>query len=294
MDWSKRRQQFRKILAGKKCINPASIYDPVSARIAEDLGYECGMYAGSTGLLQVLGAPDIMLLTLSEFVAQALRINRAGSVPLVCEVDNGYGNALNVMRTVQELETAGVSAICVEDTKGPRPYGPSGDLQLVSMDEAVGKMRAALAARQDKSLVIAGRTQGLANQPLKEVATRCAAYEKAGVDAIFLGRAKTRKQLEAVREKIKIPLFLGSVDPQGELADKNYLASMGVKTALQGHQGMRASVQAVYDTMKALRDGANPKTLKGLASAELMEKVTRRKDYQKWTKDYLGGDLGGH
>ena len=294
MDWSKRRKKFRAIMQGRKCVHPASTYDPITARIAEDLGFECGMYAGSVASLAVLGDPDVMVLTLSEFAEQAMRIGRASSLPLICEVDNGYGNALNVRRTVEELETAGVVAINVEDTLGPRPYGPDSKMKLVSIDEGVGKMRAALAARQDKSLVIAGRTRALRVAPIKEVVARCVAYEKAGVDAMFLAGAKNRKQLEAVRDAIRIPIFLGSVEADGELGDKDYLGKMGVKIALQGHLGIRASVQAIYDTMKALRGGTNPKAIKGLASADLMRKVSREDAYQAAAKDFLGGPLEGH
>ena len=121
MNWTERRRRFRAILAGDKCYHPASVYDPLSARIAEDLGFEVGMFAGSTASLTVLGAPDLIVLTLTEFAQQALRINRACNVPLLVDADHGYGNALNVMRTVQELETAGVAALTVEDTVLPRP-----------------------------------------------------------------------------------------------------------------------------------------------------------------------------
>src|SRR4051794_27194801 len=111
MHWTDRRQRFRAILTGSRCIHPGSVYDPLSARIAEDLGFEVGMYAGSTASLTVLGAPDLIVLTLTEFAQQALRIGRAGNLSLMVDADHGYGNALNVKRTVEELETAGVSAM---------------------------------------------------------------------------------------------------------------------------------------------------------------------------------------
>jgi oxaloacetate decarboxylase len=103
MHWSDRRQRFRAVLSGSRCVHPGSVYDAMSARIAEDLGFEVGMFAGSTGSLSVLGAPDIIVLTLTEFAAQAYRINRAGNLPLMVDADHGYGNALNVKRTVEEL-----------------------------------------------------------------------------------------------------------------------------------------------------------------------------------------------
>ncbi|HET6197953.1 MAG TPA: isocitrate lyase/phosphoenolpyruvate mutase family protein, partial [Acetobacteraceae bacterium] len=100
MHWTDRRTRFRAVLNGTACVHPGSVYDPISARIAEDLGFELGMFAGSTASLTVLGAPDLIVLTLSEFAQQAYRINRAGGLPLMVDADHGYGNALNVKRTV--------------------------------------------------------------------------------------------------------------------------------------------------------------------------------------------------
>src|ERR1044072_11739 len=157
-DWTKRRQKFRAILQGKRCVHPGSVYDAISARMAEDIGFECGIFAGSTGSLVVLGAAHLIVLTLSEFADQAYRINRAGELPLLVDADHGYGNALNVMRTVEELENAGVAALSIEDTDLPRGYGPSDNAKLLSLEEGVGKMKAALAARRDPDMVIAGRT----------------------------------------------------------------------------------------------------------------------------------------
>src|SRR5450432_3561793 len=153
MNWTPRRERFRAILAGATCVHPGSVFDPISARIAESIGFEIGMLAGSTASLTVLGAPDLIVLTLTEFAAQAYRICRAGELPLLVDADHGYGNALNVRRTVEELETAGVAALTIEDTVLPRPFGAD-KVTLVSLAEGAGKMRAALDARQDKRLVI--------------------------------------------------------------------------------------------------------------------------------------------
>ena len=123
MDWTDRRERLRSIIAGPRCIYPGSVFDAISARIAEDLGFEAGMFAGSIASFTVLGAPDIIMLTLTEFAQQAYRINRAGKLPLLVDADHGYGNALNVKRTVEELETAGVAGLTIEDTALPTPYG---------------------------------------------------------------------------------------------------------------------------------------------------------------------------
>ena len=284
MDWKNRRERYRATLAGDDCVHPGSVFDAMSARIAEDLGFEVGMFAGSTGSLSVLGAPDLIVLTLTEFAGQAYRINRAGGLPLMVDADHGYGNALNVKRTVEELETAGVAALTIEDTVLPRTFG-DGNTSLISIDEGVGKMRAALAGRQDSSLVIAGRTSAMAVNGVEDTLARVKAYEQAGVDAIFLVGVQTRAQLETVASVAKVPLMLGTLS--AELRDRAYLARQGVRIALQGHQPIMAAVRAVHDTLKALRDGTPPSEIAGVASVELMKRVTRAEDYDRWTQDFL-------
>ena len=153
-----RRERFRAHLGADRCLVPASIFDAFSARIAEDLGYEIGMVGGSTASLAILGAPDLIVLTLTEFAEQARRIARASNLPFMVDADHGYGNALNVMRTVEELETAGVAALTIEDTALPQAYGQGSETRLLSLDEGAGKMKAAVAARRDPSLIIVGRT----------------------------------------------------------------------------------------------------------------------------------------
>jgi oxaloacetate decarboxylase len=283
---NERRGQFRALLAGKRCIYPGSVYDALSARIAEDLGFEAGMLAGSVASLAVLGAPDLVVLTLSEFTEQARRICRAGGLPLIVDADHGYGNALNARRTVEELELAGVAALTIEDTLLPAPFGSKKD-QLVPAAEAVGKMRAALSARRDPALVVVGRTSALPFSGVEEAITRAKAYEAAGVDALFFVGMKSRAQLDAIAPEVRLPIFLGSVG--AELMDRDYLSSRGVRVCLQGHQPFMAAVRAVHDTLKALREGAPPSRIAGVASAELMKRVTRDDDYRRWTSEFLGG-----
>jgi carboxyvinyl-carboxyphosphonate phosphorylmutase len=286
MHWTDRRRRFRALLAGNRCIHPGSVFDPISARIAEDLGFELGMFAGSTASLTVLGAPDLIVLTLSEFAAQAYRINRAGNLPLLVDADHGYGNALNAKRTVEELETAGVCALSLEDTDLPMPFG-SAKPRLVPIAEGVGKMKAALTGRQDPDLCIAGRTSAVAITGLDDAIARGKAYEAAGVDALFFVGVRTRAELDAISAATTVPLILGGGSP--DLSDLDYLGARRVRVALQGHQPFAAAVKAVHDTLKALREGTPAAKLSGVADAELMKRVTRDADYTRWTKDFLGG-----
>jgi oxaloacetate decarboxylase len=286
MNWTDRRERFRAILAGGRCVHPGSVFDPISARIAESLGFEIGMFAGSTASLTVLGAPDLIVLTLSEFAAQAYRICRAGDLALLVDADHGYGNALNVQRTVQELETAGVAGLTIEDTVLPRPFGED-KVTLVSIAEGVGKMRAALSGRQDKLLAIAGRTSAVSVTGIDDAVARAKAYEAVGVDAMFFTGVQTREQLDALSAAVTIPLILGGVGDA--LSDLDYLSERRVRICLQGHQPIMAAIRAVHETLSALRAGTPPKQLANLPSPDLMELVTRDADYGRWTKEFLGG-----
>jgi len=285
MNLTDRRERYRAVLAGDQCVHPASVFDPISARIAEDLGFEVGMLAGSIASFTVLGAPDIIVLTLTEFAQQIHRICRAGNLSLMVDADHGYGNALNVKRTVEELESAGVSALTIEDTVLPRRFG-TGETELISIEEGVGKMKAALSGRQDPSLVVAGRSSALSVTGVEDAIRRTKAYEAAGVDAMFLSGATTKAEVEAVRAEVKIPLMLGGAG--GELSDRDFLSANGVRIALQGHLSFSASVKAIYDTLKSLRDGVAPGDLTDtLATPGMMGKVTRRADYDNWTEEFM-------
>jgi carboxyvinyl-carboxyphosphonate phosphorylmutase len=284
MNWTDRRKRFRAVLTGTRCVHPGSVYDAISARIAEDLGFELGMFAGSVASMAVLGAPDLIVLTLSEFAGQAYRINRAGNLPLMVDADHGYGNALSVKRTVEELETAGIGGMSIEDTELPNPFGTTKP-RLVSIAEGVGKMKAALAGRQDPALCIAGRTSAIQITGLDDAIARGKAYEAVGVDALFFVGIKTRAELDAISAATKLPIIMGGV--AGELTDLDYLAARRVRIALQGHQPFAAAVKAVHETLKALRDGVQPGKLPGVADAELMKRVTREADYARWSKDFL-------
>jgi carboxyvinyl-carboxyphosphonate phosphorylmutase len=230
------------------------------------------------------------MLTLTEFAQQAYRINRAGKLPLFVDADHGYGNALNVKRTIEELETAGVAGITIEDTALPTAYGATAP-SLIPIAEGVGKMKAALAGRQDKRLVIIARTSAMAMTGLEDTIARLKAYEAVGVDMLFMAGVKTRAQLDAVAAAVKLPLFLGSAGP--ELYDLDYLSARHVSVCLQGHLPFLAAVNAVHETLKALRSGTPPADIKTGASSDLMKKVTRQADYAKWSKDFLNAGLGG-
>ncbi len=285
MTFRQRREKLRSVLCGSSCIRPGSVYDAISIRIAEDLGFEVGMFGGSVASLAVLGDPDIALITLTELAEQMRRMSRAASLPVLVDVDHGYGNALNVRRTVQELEAAGAAGLTIEDTLLPQAFGEA-KTQLISLQEGVGKMRAALDGRGDGSLVIMGRTGAASISSLDDAIARAKAYEATGVDALFFTGIKTRAELEALTAATRLPIVLGGA-PE-EMSDLDYLAQQRVRIALQGHAPFAAAALAVYETLKALREGTSPKQLKGLASSDLTNQVTRDGVMKARAAQFLG------
>lgn len=287
MNPERQRERLRALLSGTDCAYPASVFDPASARSAESLGFEACMLAGSVASLAILGAPDKILITLSELASLAGRIAQATALPLLVDADHGYGTALNVARTVAELEMAGVSGLTIEDTMLPTPYGTSGKGALISRAEGIGKMRAAVAARGGPGLVVVGRTSGLAIAGLDEAIERIQAYEGAGVDAIFVTGIRDKPEVAALSAAATVPLILGQT-PADVMADRQFLAAHRVRLCLQGHAPIAAAIQAAHDALAGLRTGTAPDALPGVAPRTLMDLISRAHEYEAAESEYLG------
>ena len=297
MNFTQRREQFRAILAGDKCVRPAPVHDAISAVMAEDLGFEIGFMPGPIAQATLLAAPNhhIVPMTLSELAEHCRHMCRATtSISIFVGAKHGFGNALNVMRTVEELEDAGVSCLLIDDMVEPIPFGSemrgsSGHLtvaesQLVPLEEHLGRMKAALAARQDPSMVITVRCSGIPVEGAPEAIRRVKAYEKLGVDGILLDGI-TSEALEAVHAETKLPLMVGQ---QGDQYDNQFLAANGVRMGQAGNLTFRASVKAMYDTLKALREGKTTADLAPtLISPELLARATRQEQYNEWFKNFM-------
>ena len=286
MNHTEQRKRLRALFAGSQCLSPASVYDALSARVAAAVGYQIGMLAGSVASNTTLAAPDLIVLTLTEFADQVRRIMRASNLSLVVDADHGYGNALNAMRTVQELEHAGVSALSIEDTALPTPFGQAaGKESLTSIEEGVGKLRAAVAARSDPALIIAGRTSALKIEGIEGALARVKAYAVTGVDAIFIVGLEKLEQLDAIHAAVKLPIIIGSAPPA---LKREELAARGARIVLQGHQPVAAAVKALHDCYSHLYNGGAPADLQAMiASAQEMEKLTDGETIKKWQSEYL-------
>ena len=281
---SDKRNRLRAILQGDVCKSPATVWDALSARVAEAAGFECGILSGAICAATVLGTPDHALHTLSEFAAQVRVITRASELSVFADADQGYGNALNVMRTVEELEHAGLAGLSIEDLALPTQFGRHGAPELIGIPEAIGKLKAALSARRDPSLLIVARTASLRMEPIGQVVERARAYAGTGVDALFLTRLKTLADLDAIRAAVDIPIIVGRAH---ELA-RTDLEARGVRFRLQGHAVLPAVAKAMYDTYLHFKADGDPEALAPkLATPEHMAQLLRSEDYQRWSETYL-------
>jgi carboxyvinyl-carboxyphosphonate phosphorylmutase len=283
---TERRQRFRNHLAGITCVQPASVFDPITARIADALGFEIGMLGGSVASAVVLGAPDVAVLSLTELAQQAQRVTRASDISLVVDADHGYGNALGVMRTVHELENAEVSAMTIEDSSLPAAFGASGSEPLISTNEMTAKLRAALEARADPATVIIGRTHAMRSEGLESTLARARAYAATGVDAIMVVNMPNEVDVSALEAAGDLPLVIGG--PVSPMTNEQ-LAAHRVRVVIRGHAVLQATVKAVYEALSRQAAGqAAPEYADLLASTEQMGVATGTEIYERLRQDYLG------
>jgi carboxyvinyl-carboxyphosphonate phosphorylmutase len=280
------RERFRTVLSRPDCTLAANIFDPLSARIAHMLDYEVCFLSGSVHKVANLAMPDTVLVNMSDLVDVCRRITRIADVSLMHDGEDGFGNAVNVVRSVKELEAAGVAAIEIEDAIPPTQFNQK-SLGLFSQAEQMGKLEAAVAARTDPMTVIVARTTALAEFPLEEALERIKAYSQTGVEAIRLAGLKTREQLEAVHQATSLPLTVLS-PPDNMMDDMDFLAANGVSIVMAGNPALGMAIQAIYDSFKHLKDGGSVADLAPReANAELIRQVNRTDEFIQLQEQYL-------
>ncbi len=276
---TERRSALRQVLEGERLQVPASVFDPVSARIAGEVGFAVGFLSGALVSFARLGSPDLGLLTLDELAAQARQVTRAADLPILADGDHGYGNALNVRRMIEELELAGVAGVAIEDTDLPVGSGPQ---RLIAVELACGKLRAALQARSDPNLVIIGRTS-LATQSRDQLAERVEAYANVGVDGLFLTGLKSPDELADVPPGM--PLIVLAA-PQVTMASAALLAA-GVRLVLKnGHDAFLAATLAIRDSFVALAQSGPDAKGRPLADYVELSRLMGEPQAQDWLRAY--------
>ena len=284
---SQARQRFRDVLSRPTCTLAANIFDPLSAHIAHMLEYEVCVLSGSVGKVANLGVPDIVMTNMSDVVDCCRRITRIAPVSLMVDAEDGFGNAVNVRRTVQELEAAGASGIEIEDNVVPKRFGVAHP-GLVSTAEQVGKLRSAVAARSDPATVIVARSAALGECPLEEALERIRAYSDTGAEALMLtGVRGGRRAIEAVHGATRLPICVLNPPPEAR-NDTAFLAENGVRILMLGNPTFAVAVKAIHDALLHLRDGGVMEDLRDQqASPELLRAVNRTDEFIQWQREYL-------
>lgn len=237
---------------GKPLLLPGAP-NALTARVVEETGFDA-VYISGAGLTNTyLAMPDLGLLTLTELVTHVGSIADAVSVPLVVDADTGFGNALNVQRTVRSLERAGAAAIQLEDQVSPKKCGHFAGKEVISLAEMVGKVKAAVDARDDQDLVIVARTDALATEGLDGALERIAAYDDAGADVLFVEAPRNVDQMRAIIQQVPgihvANMVEGGLTP---LMSREELAEVGFSIALYANTAMRGAVAGMRQVLDHL------------------------------------------
>ncbi len=248
----RKRLALRALLAGQELVVMPGGFSPVYARMAQDVGFHCFFLAGSQLSGFLLGVPDTGILGLRDIVDHARHVAAHTSIPLLLDADTGFGNAVNVHYSVQEIVRCGVAALNIEDQEAPKKSPTGGGRRCIPRDEAAGKVRAAVEARDaiDPSFVICARCDLIGVEPdLDDTIARCVAYAKAGADLVWLNAVETRAQLARVCAASPAPVlcnWFSNVEPPPSFAE---FAELGARVALYPVMAAQAGLQGAWELM---------------------------------------------
>ncbi len=254
----KKTTRLKELLYAKEIVAAPGAHDVMTAKIIEKVGFDMAYMTGYGTAASTLGKPDIGLLCMSEMLDRARKLATATNIPIVADGDTGFGNAVTLMRTIEDFEDAGVAGIQLEDQIAPKRCGHMAGRKVVSMEEMIGKIEAAITARRDPDFVIIARTDARTSLGIDEAIKRALAYEKAGADAIFVESIETIEEMKWINQVIKAPTIVNIVEggrtPQ--LTDKE-LEELGFNLVIHPVASTYVIAKAVFDLMHALkRDGS--------------------------------------
>jgi 2-methylisocitrate lyase-like PEP mutase family enzyme len=245
-------KKLRQLLERPAILVAPGAVDALTGRLIEEAGFEA-VYASGAGIANVqFGLPDIGLITMTEMIESIGRIVKAVSVPVIADADTGYGNALNVTRTVQLYEDAGVAAIQLEDQVTPKKCGHFNGKEVISAGEMAQKIQAAVRARRE--MLIVARTDSLATHGLDEAIQRANLYARAGADLIFVEAPTQRDQIAALPEQIAAPLLFNMTEgAKTPVIGHEELQAMGYRIVIHPNLAMRIAARAVQSALSVLR-----------------------------------------
>jgi len=287
----KRSTQLRKLIKGNKIIVAPGAFDALSARLVEQAGFPAVYVTGAGVASSRLGVPDIGLTTMNEVLETAKNIVSVTNIPVICDADTGYGNALNLMRTTQEFERIGVAAIQVEDQITPKRCGHTEGKQLVSMEEMVKKIEAFRYAKQTEDFVLIARTDAIAVNGFEDAIERARAYAQAGADVLFVEAPRTIEEMKRIPELLsEVPLLVNMVEGGGKtpLLPVRELEAMGFRIAIYPASAWMAAIKAMQGVLRELKEqGSTDGFSEHMVSFQEMFEVVGLAQYRALEAKYL-------
>jgi len=287
-------RKLRELLARKQPLVAAGAYDGLSARMAAQAGFECIYASGSSISASLLGQPDVGLATFTEMVDQIRHMTAVadlGGVPLIADADTGYGNAVNVMRTVREYERAGIAGMHLEDQVMPKKCGHFEGKELIAADEMAGKIRAALAARDDPDFLIIARTDARTVSGLPEAIARSRLYADTGADAIFVETPRSSEEYAEIRRALPDAILVADVTEGGKspaLPAHEYYA-LGFQLVLFSASAIRAVMHTLQDFYaRARAEGTTSGLLDRIAGFDERNRILDLEGIQRLARKHSG------
>jgi methylisocitrate lyase len=253
------RPTFRQLLAQHSPDNPLLVPGATHAfmgKLIQDAGFDALYVSGAGTAATIFGLPDVGLMTMTELVENVTRIHDATELAVFADADQGFGNAVNVIRTVQQYEKAGATAVQIEDQTFPKKCGHMDGKSVVSLEEMVGKIRAACDARTSPDTVIVARTDAAATEPFDQAIRRAVAYAQAGAEVVFPEAMRTEEEFARMAAELRgVPLVANMTEwGKSPVVDAAALGDMGYSVVIFPSAPMRAAQQAIVDVLVDLRE----------------------------------------
>jgi 2-methylisocitrate lyase-like PEP mutase family enzyme len=283
------RQVLKQLFKRDRLLVAPGCFDGLSARLVEEAGFEAAYLSGGA-VARSMGIPDIGLVTMSEVIERAAQVVSAIKIPVVADADTGYGNAVNLVRSVKEFERTGVAAIHIEDQITPKRCGHLDGKEVIPMAEMEKKLEAALASRSDPDFCIIARTDARGVHGLEDAIQRGRAFAKLGVDAVFVEAPQSEAELEEIPRALpNVPLlvnvFKGGKTP---MLPMERLQQMGYRIAIYPSETQRAALHAMRQALGLLkREGTTEKMDDALTTFKERDKVVGLDEWQQLEKKYL-------
>ncbi|MGI6423653.1 MAG: isocitrate lyase/PEP mutase family protein [Tepidanaerobacteraceae bacterium] len=283
--------KLRNLLKKDEILVAPGAHDVLTARIIENEGFNAVYMTGYGTSASLLGKPDVGLLTMTEMVQRASNMVEAVNIPVIADGDTGYGNAVNVMRTVREYEKAGVACIQFEDQVAPKKCGHMLGREVISKEEMIGKIKAACDARRDKDFMIMARTDARTNHGIQEALERGKAYEEAGADILFIESVESIEEMKMVTSSFNVPVLANMLENgRTPLLNVKQLEEIGYDLVIFCVSSTYVAAKAIQDLMRTLKNGGTTEdALDKMITFEEFNKLIGLPEIRKIEKKYLTG-----